>query len=97
MRIINFFKQLFDDNNSINEKAVVGFIAFFMLCVSLAVDLITGYFGKPLVINEFIFDGFMVITLGAFGIASVDKWLNKKDKKDTMEMQQENNQNPEIQ
>jgi ABC-type uncharacterized transport system permease subunit len=96
MRIINFFKQLFDDNNSINEKAVVGFIAFFMLCVSLAVDLITGYFGKPLVINEFIFDGFMVITLGAFGIASVDKWLNKKDKKDTMEIEQENNQNTEI-
>ena len=96
MRIINFFKQLFDDNNSINEKAVVGFIAFFMLCVSLAVDLITGYFGKPLVINEFIFDGFMVITLGAFGIASVDKWLNKKDKKDTMEIQQESNKTNEI-
>jgi ABC-type uncharacterized transport system permease subunit len=96
MRIINFFKQLFDDNNSINEKAVVGFIAFFMLCVSLAVDLITGYFGKPLVINEFIFDGFMVITLGAFGIASVDKWLNKKDKKDTMEIQQESNQTNET-
>jgi len=44
------------------------------------VDLLTGYFGNPLVINEFIFDGFMVIILGAFGIASVDKWMNKKDK-----------------
>ena len=87
--MINFFKHLFDDNNSINEKAVVGFIAFFMLCISLAVDLITGYFGKPLVINEFIFDGFMVLVLGSFGIASVDKWMNKKDKKDTMEIQQE--------
>lgn len=85
----NYFKELFDDNNSINEKAVVGFIAFFMLCVALIVDLVTGYFGKPLVINEFIFDGFMVIILGAFGIASVDKWLNKKDKKDTMEITQE--------
>jgi len=96
MKIINFFKQLFDDNNSINEKAVVGVIAFFMLCVALVVDLVTGYFGKPLVINEFIFDGFMVIVLGAFGIASVDKWLNKKDKKDTMEITQEiNEQTPE--
>lgn len=88
----NFFKQLFDDNNSINEKAVVGFIAFFMLCVALTVDLVTGYFGTALVINEFIFDGFMVIILGAFGIASVDKWMNKKDKKDTMEINQENNE-----
>jgi hypothetical protein len=73
----NFFKQLFDDNNSTNEKSVVGFIAFFMLCVALAVDLITGAYGDPLVLNEFIFDGFMVIVLGAFGIASVDKWINK--------------------
>jgi membrane-anchored glycerophosphoryl diester phosphodiesterase (GDPDase) len=73
-----FFRQLFDDNNTINEKAVVGFIAFFMLCIALAVDLITGSYGDPLVINKFIFDGFMVIVLGSFGIASVDKWLNKK-------------------
>ena len=73
-----FFRELFDDNNSINEKAVVGFIAFFMLCVALGVDLVTGFYGDPLVINKFIFDGFMVIVLGSFGIASVDKWLNKK-------------------
>jgi len=76
---MKFFKDLFDDNNSINEKAVVGFIAFFMLVIALGVDLLTGYFGNPLVINEFIFDGFMVIILGAFGIASVDKWMNKKN------------------
>jgi hypothetical protein len=80
-----FFKELFDDNNSINEKAVVGFIAFFMLVIALAVDLITGYVGAPLVLNEFIFDGFMVIVLGSFGIASVDKWLNKKDKQNGKE------------
>jgi hypothetical protein len=77
-----FFKSLFDDNNTINEKSVVGFIAFFMLVIALIVDLVTGYFGDPLVLNEFIFDGFMVIILGAFGIASVDKWMNhKKDNK----------------
>jgi ABC-type uncharacterized transport system permease subunit len=76
-----FFKQLFDDNNTINEKAVVGFIAFFMLVIALVVDLVTGYMGTALVINEFIFDGFMVIILGSFGIASVDKWMNKKSNK----------------
>ena len=75
-----FFRELFDDNNTINEKAVVGFLAFFLLCVALVVDLITGAWGKELLINKFIFDGFMVIVLGSFGIASVDKWLNKKDK-----------------
>ena len=76
-----FFKSLFDDNNTINEKAVVGFIAFFMLVIALIVDLVTGYMGTALVINEFIFDGFMVIILGSFGIASVDKFMNKKDAK----------------
>ena len=82
---MKFFKQLFDDKNTINEKAVVGFIAFFMLVIALTVDLVTGYFGNPLVINEFIFDGFMVIILGSFGIASVDKWMNKKDNNTTNE------------
>jgi ABC-type uncharacterized transport system permease subunit len=72
-----FLYDLFNDNNSINEKAVVGFVAFLMLVISLIVDLVTGWLGRELLINEFIFDGFMVITLGAFGIASVDKWINK--------------------
>lgn len=77
----NFFKQLFDDNNSINEKAVVGFIAFLCLVLALLVDLVTGYMGTALIINEFIFDGFMVIILGSFGIASVDKFMNIKNGK----------------
>ena len=72
-----FIKDLFNDNNSINEKAVVGFIAFIMMVTSLIVDLVTGWLGRELLINEFIFNGFMAITLGAFGIASIDKWINK--------------------
>lgn len=81
-----FLHDLFNDDNSINEKAVVGFIAFFMLVVSLIVDLVTGWLGRELLINRFIFDGFMVITLGAFGIASVDKWINKTKGKDNGEV-----------
>jgi hypothetical protein len=73
-----FFYQLFDDNNSINEKSVVGFVAFFMLCIAFLVDIITGYAGKEFVVNKIIFDGFMVMVLGSFGIASIDKWTNRK-------------------
>jgi hypothetical protein len=36
--------------------------------------------GKDMPIHKFIFDGFMVIVLGSFGIGSVDKWLNKSKK-----------------
>ena len=76
-----FLSQLFNDNNSINEKAVVGFIAFLCLVLALLVDLVTGYMGTALIINEFIFDGFMVIILGSFGIASFDKFMNMKNGK----------------
>lgn len=72
-----FLKEMFSDNNSLNEKSIIGAVAFVMLIVALVIDLVTGWLGRELLINEFIFDGFLVITLGAFGIASVDKWINK--------------------
>jgi len=73
-----FFSKLFDDKNTINEKSFIGFIAFCCMVLALVVDLVTGWLGQELLINKFIFDGFMIITLGAFGIASVDKWINSK-------------------
>lgn len=72
-----FFHDLFNDNNTINEKAVVGFLAFVMMIVTLTTDIITGVMGREMPIHKFIFDGFMIIVLGAFGIASIDKWINK--------------------
>ena len=74
------FKDMFKDNNDINEKSVVGFLAFIMMVIALGADIITGVMGKDMPIHKFIFDGFMVIVLGSFGIGSVDKWLNKSKK-----------------
>jgi hypothetical protein len=74
----NFLKNLFDDSNTINEKSVVGFTAFLMMVVTLIADIVTGVLGKNMPIHEFVFDGFMVIVLGSFGIASVDKFINKR-------------------
>jgi hypothetical protein len=73
-----FFKSLFSDDNNINEKAVIGFGAFVMMVVFAIADIITGSMGKELVIQEFIFNSFLIMTLGCFGIASVDKYMNKK-------------------
>jgi hypothetical protein len=73
-----FFKSLFDDSNSINEKAVIGFAAFMMMVVFAIADIVTGTLGKDLVVNEFIYDSFKLLTIACFGIASVDKWINKK-------------------
>jgi hypothetical protein len=73
-----FFKNLFDDSNTINEKAVIGFLAFIMMVVFAVADIVTGAMQKPLVVNEFIFDAFKFLTVACFGIASVDKWINNK-------------------
>jgi hypothetical protein len=79
---MGFWKDLFKDNNDINEKSVVGFLSFSMMVIALFVDLVTGWMGKELLINEYIFNGFLVITLGSFGIASVDKYINRKAEHD---------------
>ena len=67
------FKNIFKDNNDINEESVVGFASFAVMTIFAFVDLATGYFGKDLVINEFIYDSFLFITLGSFGIAEIGK------------------------
>jgi len=72
------FKNLFDDDNNINEKSVVGFLAFTVMVIFALADLLTGYFGKDLVINEFIYDSFVLVVLGSFGIAEVGKIFGGK-------------------
>jgi hypothetical protein len=73
----NFLSQLFNDNNTINEKSVVGFMAFVMMTLFATADIVTGALGKDLVINDFIFNSFLWLVLGSFGIGSVDKFINK--------------------
>ena len=65
------FRDIFKDSNDINEKTVVGFASFAIMTIFAIVDLVTGYVGKDLVINEFIYDSFLFITLGSFGIAEL--------------------------
>ena len=80
-----FFSSLFDDDNSINEKSVVGFLAFVMMTIFAVADIVTGSLGKDLVINEFIFNAFLWLVLGSFGIGSIDKWINKSKGTDEVE------------
>jgi len=73
------FKDMFKDNNNVNEKNVIGFLSFAVMVLFAVADLITGYLGKDLVVQEFIYNSFLVITLGCFGIAGVEKIFSKKD------------------
>jgi len=72
------FRDIFKDSNDINEKTVVGFASFAIMTIFAIVDLVTGYFGKDLVINEFIYDSFLFITLGSFGIAELGTIFKKR-------------------
>lgn len=74
-KLKEFLVKMFKDENDINEKSIVGFASFLMMALTLLVDLITGYLGREMPIHEFVFNGFLWITLGSFGIASVDKWI----------------------
>ena len=73
------FKDLFKDNNDINEKSVVGFASFAVMVIFALVDIITGFYGKELVIQDYIYNSFVIITLGSFGIAEVGKIFGKKN------------------
>ena len=72
------WKEIFKDENDYNEKYIVGFIAFLVMVIVMLADLITGWIGKDLVINEYIYDSFVIVVLGCFGIAGLEKFANRK-------------------
>ena len=72
-------KDIFKDSNDINEKNVVGFSSFAVMSLFALADLITGFFGKSLTIDDTIFNSFVIITLGSFGIDGVTKIFQKKN------------------
>ena len=61
--------NIFKDDNNWNEKAIIGFVAFTIMCLIMIADLLTGWIGKDLVINEFVYDSFVWVVLGCFGIS----------------------------
>ena len=72
------FRDIFKDENDINEKSVVGFASFAVMVILAIADLVTGYIGQDLVINDNLYNSFVIITLGAFGIAEAGKIFGGK-------------------
>ena len=69
--------KIFQDENEYNEKSIIGFIAFLIMCIIMVADLVSGWMGKDLVINEFVYDSFVWVVLGCFGIAGVEKFSKR--------------------
>ena len=69
---------IFKDENDYNEKSIIGFASFAVMTLFKLVDLGTGIVGKDLVINDMVYNSFVFITLGSFGIAGAEKIMGKK-------------------
>ena len=70
--------DIFKDDNKWNEKSIVGFCAFLIMVIVMLTDVVTGAFGKDLVINEAIYNSFVMVVIGCFGIAGLEKFANRK-------------------
>jgi hypothetical protein len=79
------FTDIFKDKNDYNEKTIVGFLSFTVMAIFAGADVVTGIMGQQLIISDTIFNSFVMITLGAFGIAEVGKIFGGK-KKDEEEL-----------
>ena len=70
--------SIFKDENEYNEKAIIGFISFALMCVFGIVDLVMGIIGIELMVNDYIYNSFVWVTLGCFGISSFEKVKGSK-------------------
>ena len=78
------FNQIFKDSNDYNEKTIIGFMSFAVMTLAMLVDLITGYFGNELKLNEYIYNSFVIVTLGSLGIAGLEKFKSRKQRGDRL-------------
>lgn len=75
--------RLFKDKNEYNEKNIVGFISFAVMVLFAVADLFTGIWfmgyvgGGTLEINDTIYNSFVMVTLGCFGISAFEKVKGK--------------------
>ena len=70
--------SLFKDKNEINEKNIIGFVSFIVMVLFAIADLLTSLLAdNDLLINEVVYNSFVWVTLGCFGISSFEK-IKKK-------------------
>jgi L-cystine uptake protein TcyP (sodium:dicarboxylate symporter family) len=52
-------------------------MSFAVMVIVMIADVVTGWMGKDLLVNEFIYNSFVFVTLGSFGIAGLEKFAKK--------------------
>lgn len=67
------FVQIFKNDNDWNEKTIIGFLSFAVMVLVMLLDVISN-----ISINDFIYNSFVIVTLGSFGIAGLEKFSPSK-------------------
>ena len=73
-------KEIFKDSKDYNEKTIIGFFSFAVMVLVMVADIVTGILGKDLTVNEFVYNSFVIITLGSFGVAGIEKFAKGSQK-----------------
>ena len=71
------YLEIFKNSNDWNEKTIICFLSFAVMVIVMIADVATGWVGKDLPVNEFIYNSFVFVTLGSFGIAGLEKFAQK--------------------
>lgn len=62
-------------NGAYSSKRVVAALSFLIMVIAFACDLVF-----QLTVTDYIFDGFLVLTLGALGITGIETFANRTTK-----------------
>jgi len=74
------FKNIFKDDNQYNEKNIVGFSSFVIMVIFALADIITSLISNTeLQISGTIYNSFVYVTLGSFGISELKNIFEKKN------------------
>lgn len=79
------FWDIFKDDNTWNEKTIIGFMSFAVMVFIAVTDVVSGLMGITLDVKEFVYNAFFIVTLGSFGIAGLEKFSSSSSNKQNTE------------
>lgn len=74
-----FLLRMFSDKTDLNQKAVLGFIAFVLMILYAIADIVTGIIGIPFTIEPIIFNGLMYTAMTMCGITGIEAVFGNKN------------------
>ena len=77
-----FLLRMFSDKSDINQKAVLGLVAFVLMVLYALADIVTGVMGIAFVIEPIVFNGLMYTAMTMCGITGIEAVFGNKNIKE---------------